>query len=97
MSKKDLIHRAGDQLRLRPFVQDLAIALAAKHRLVLTRFDFGAEDWIVRDATLVPVPGSLFSVRAVGPDTIRVVELTREALELIAERAIRSDIPKDGL
>jgi hypothetical protein len=97
LSKKDLIQRTGDQLRLRPFVQDLAVALAAKHRLVLTRFDFGAEDWIVRDATLVPVPGSLYSVRAVGPDTIRVVELTREALELIAERAIRSDIPKDRL
>ncbi|MFO0727428.1 MAG: hypothetical protein U1E65_26865 [Myxococcota bacterium] len=96
LEAKDLVHKSGDQIRLRPFVHDLAIALAAKHRLVLTRFDFGAEDWIVRDATLVPVPGSLFSVRAVSADTIRVVELTKEALGLVMRRAISPQLGVDA-
>lgn len=77
---KELITRHGDGYRLRPFLHDLAIGLALRHRVVLTRFDFGADDWIVRDATLVPVPGSLFLVRAVREGAIRIVELDKDSV-----------------
>jgi hypothetical protein len=78
--EKELIVRAGGGYQLRPFLHDLAEGLALRHRVVLTRFDFGAEDWIVRDATMIPVPGSLFLVRALREGGIRIVELTRDAL-----------------
>jgi len=90
---KDVIAPEGDGYRLRPYLRDLALALGTKHRTVLTRLDFGADDWIVRDATLIPVPGSLFVVRAIEPDVIRIAELTAGDLEITARYAIEPAIP----
>ncbi|MCC7384744.1 MAG: hypothetical protein IT384_23040 [Deltaproteobacteria bacterium] len=78
---KDLVSTTGDRHALRPFLHDLAIGLARRDRVVLTRFDFGRQDWVVRDSTLVPVQGSLFLVRAAEEGTIRIVELDREGLD----------------
>lgn len=85
---RELINKTGDGYQLRPYLHDLAMGLALRHRVVLTRFDFGAEDWIVRDATLIPVPGSLFLVRAVKEGAIRIVELNRDTLAAAVKYAI---------
>lgn len=78
---KEIIVESGNRYCLRPYLHDLAIGLANQQRVVLTRFDFGGDDWIVRDATFVAVPGSLFLVRALPDTAIRVVELDQTALE----------------
>lgn len=89
---KNVLAQDGQRFRLRPYLRDLALALGTKHRTVLTRFDFGAEDWIVRDATLIPVPGSLFVVRAVEPDVIRIAEMTSDDLSETARYAISPEV-----
>ena len=77
---KDVASRVGDRYVLRPYLHDLALGLATKRRTVLTRFDFGAEDWVTRDATFITVPGSVFLVRSGRGGAIRVVELDERAL-----------------
>ncbi len=89
---KNVLAQEGMRFRLRPYLRDLALALGTKHRTVLTRFDFGADDWIVRDATLIPVPGSLFVVRAVEPDVIRIAEMTSDDLAETARYAISPEV-----
>lgn len=89
---KNVLAQDGPRFKLRPYLRDLALALGTKHRTVLTRFDFGAEDWIVRDATLIPVPGSLFVVRAVEPDVIRIAEMTSDDLAETARYAISPEV-----
>lgn len=89
---KNVLAQEGQRFRLRPYLRDLALALGTKHRTVLTRFDFGADDWIVRDATLIPVPGSLFVVRAVEPDVIRIAEMTSDDLAETARYAISPEV-----
>jgi hypothetical protein len=89
---KNVLAADGGRFKLRPYLRDLALALGTKHRTVLTRFDFGADDWIVRDATLIPVPGSLFIVRAMEADTIRIAEMTTEDLAETARYAISPEV-----
>jgi hypothetical protein len=85
--KKGLVQRSGESQALRPFLHDLARGLASRHRSVLTRFDFGEEDWFVRDATFVAVPGSLFHLLA-EKETIRVRELDARGLEELVKETI---------
>lgn len=93
--KKDVLAAEGGSFRLRPYLRDLALALGTKHRTVLTRLDFGAEDWIVRDATMIPVPGSLFVVRALDARIIRIAELDAQDLEATARCAIEPSYDRD--
>ena len=79
--EKGLATRNGERHVLRPYLVDLAVGLATKRRKVLTRFDFGAEDWLVRDATFIDVPGSLFLVRAAREGALQILELDAEGLE----------------
>jgi hypothetical protein len=86
--KKDVIHASGDGFELRPYLRDLAVGLMTQNRHVLTRFDFGARDWVVRDATFVPVSGSVFSVRATREGGIAVKELDGKILSESVRKAI---------
>ncbi|MBI4816160.1 MAG: ESX secretion-associated protein EspG [Deltaproteobacteria bacterium] len=81
LEKKEILVRTKRDATLRPYLHDLASGLAARRRLVLTRFDFGAEDWFVRDATFIGVPGSIFLLRATQGQGIRVVEVDSKELD----------------
>jgi hypothetical protein len=86
--KRDVIHPSGDGFELRPYLRDLAVGLMTQNRHVLTRFDFGPGDWVVRDATFVPVSGSVFSVRATHEGGIKVHELDAKGLADAVRRTI---------
>lgn len=86
--KKDVLYASGDGFELRPYLRDLAIGLMTQNRHVLTRFDFGARDWVVRDVTFVPVSGSVFSVRATREGGMGVKELDARALNDGVRKAI---------
>jgi hypothetical protein len=86
--KKDVIYASGDGFELRPYLRDLAIGLMTQNRHVLTRFDFGARDWVVRDVTFVPVSGSVFSVRATREGGMTVKELDARGLNDGVRKAI---------
>lgn len=88
LMKKDVIYANGDGFELRPYLRDLAVGLMTQNRHVLTRFDFGARDWVVRDVTFVPVSGSVFSVRATREGGMQVKELDNKQLVDSVRKAI---------
>jgi len=71
----DVVTEKNDRHSLRPYLHDLADGLCSQRRFVLTRFDFGAEDWFVQDVSFVDVPGSLFRVQANSEQQINITEL----------------------
>jgi hypothetical protein len=85
---RDVAARAKDRYTIRPYLHDLALGLSSKARIIVSRFDFGLEDWFVRDATFVAVPGSLFLVRGDGEGAIRISELDERSLESTIREAI---------
>lgn len=88
LEAKDIITRSADLYALRPALHDLALGLSTQRRSVLTRFDFGADDWIARDATFIDVPGSLFVVRALKEQAIRIIELDVAGLEAATRQVL---------
>lgn len=86
--KKDVIHAVSDGFELRPYLRDLAVGLMTQNRHVLTRFDFGSHDWVVRDATFVPVSGGVFTVRATRDGGLSVKELDSKILVETVRKAI---------
>jgi hypothetical protein len=90
LARLDLVERRGRRLRLRPFVEDLGLALAARARLCLRRLDHRADDSVARTATLVPVPGSMFSVTATLDGRVALRELDASGLADVLERTLRT-------
>lgn len=88
---KEVCTSRGDRYVLRPYLHDLALGLAARKRRVLTRFDFGEEDWIVRDTTFVEVPGSVFLLRAAREGAIRVTEVDASSLASVVRSTVEPD------
>jgi hypothetical protein len=86
--KKDLVVATDGRFRLRAYLEDLAVGLATRRRLVLTRFDFAEDDWVVRDVTLIEVPGSIFLVQTTDRSVIRIVELDGDALGRIVRKTM---------
>lgn len=77
----DVVRKMKDGFHLKPYLRDLAVGLVHKTRYILTRFDYQPDDWVVRDATFVPVPGSLFSCRPLEQGGLRIHELDARGLE----------------
>ncbi len=88
LAEKGAIVKAGETYQLRGYLHDLAIGLANRTRHVLTRIDFGAGDWFVRDTTLVHVPGSLFWLRQTKDGGLAIREVDPEGLR----KAVRDSI-----
>ncbi len=90
LAAKGVLSKSDDGWSLRSPLFDLARGLATKHRYVLTRFDFGPSDWFVRDATLVPVPGSIFWLRTTTDGGLSITELDEPGLMTAVRSAIDS-------
>jgi len=86
---KDVVREAEDGYHLKGYLRDLAVGLVHETRHVLTRFDYGAGgEWDSRDATLVPVPGSLFSFRHTEQGGLRIRELDVRGLERVLHEGV---------
>lgn len=88
LQAKDVLGRDGADWVLRNYLRDLARGIATKTRFVLTRFDFGPGDWFVRDATLIPVPGSVFWLRGTRGGNLAISEVDAEGLEQAMTSAV---------
>ncbi len=86
--EKDVLSKDRNNWILRSYLWDLARGIATKTRFVLTRFDFGPGDWYVRDATLIPVPGSVFWLRTVGKKGLAINEVDAAGLERAMASAV---------
>lgn len=80
LAARGVLHGQEGGYQLRSFLHDLAIGLVQRTRYVLTRFDYGDGDWLVRDVILVPVPGSLFLLHPTHDQGLRIRELDGEGL-----------------
>ncbi len=76
---KDLAVANSEGPQLRPFLADVGRALAARERLHLSRTDFGAHEWLLRDVTFIAIPGSLYQLQVAPTNDITLVELDAEA------------------
>lgn len=85
---KDVLSKDRGNWILRSYLADLARGIATKTRFVLTRFDFGPGDWFVRDATLIPVPGSVFWLRTTANKGLAITEVDAAGLERAMTSAI---------
>jgi hypothetical protein len=88
LAEKGAMKKIDGDYQLRGYLRDLASGIAHRTRHVLTRLDFGADDWIVRDATLVHVPGSLFWLNPTSEGGLTIREVDPDGLK----RAVRSAI-----
>jgi hypothetical protein len=73
----DIVVEKGNRHSLRPYLHDLADGLTSQRRYILTRFDFVMEDWIVRDASFVTVPGSVFKLQAGAQGRMAIQEMSQ--------------------
>jgi hypothetical protein len=80
LEARDLVQRDGDRYTLRPYLHDLAVAIADNRRLVLSRVDFGAAAPIDREVVFIVAPGSVFTLRSAPGAGVRVVELDARGL-----------------
>ena len=74
----DIVVEKNNRHSLRPYLHDLAEGLSSQRRYVLTRFDFVMEDWIVRDASFITVPGSIFKLQAEAGGRVQIRELLQK-------------------
>jgi hypothetical protein len=90
LEKKGVLQAEEGGHHLRPFLHDLADGLTRRTRYVLTRFDYGEGDWIVRDAIFVPVDGSLFLLKPTREQGLTIRELDAAKLERALKAAIEA-------
>lgn len=91
LEAKDVVREQQDGFHLNGYLRDLAVGLVHETRYVLTRFDYAGSDYDSRDVTLVPVPGSLFSLSHTPEGGLRLRELDapglQSALHEVVDRA----------
>jgi hypothetical protein len=85
--------RTDAGLTVRPAVRELASSLAEADRHTFVRYDFGDDDWVMRETTFVPADGSLYFLGAEG-DRLRLRELDGESLRDGLRAAVGS-LPRD--
>ncbi len=91
LTEKDVLSPTDEpspRYSLRYYLHDLAVGMVTSQRYIVTRFDFGPQESTVRDATFVPVPGSLFGLSSTRGGGIRIRELNRKALKRILRQTV---------
>lgn len=88
----NLAYERDGAVSLRPFLNDLAQALADRRRLLLIRTDFGVHEWLTRDVSFVAVPGSLFQLYGTEDRGVMIAELDAAELERALEETVEAPL-----
>ncbi len=75
-------------VELRPAVRQFALGVSEKSRHSFIRFDFGDDEWFLRETSFLPVEGSLFGLTTAEDGQIQVTELDGRRLETWLGRAV---------
>jgi hypothetical protein len=78
--EKGVFRRTRDGLVLRPGLVELVRGLARHERHTFVRYDFGDDEWLMRETTFVPTEGGLFYVGTHPEGGMRLMELDGEQL-----------------
>lgn len=78
--EKGVFRRTEDGLLLRPGLLELVRGLERHERHTFVRYDFGDEEWLMRETTFVPTEGGLFYVGTHPEGGMRLRELDGEEL-----------------
>jgi hypothetical protein len=86
--KKNALRKAGDGFALRPALRELVVGLREGERHTFVRYDFGEEEWALRETTFVQLEGSLFFLGASRDGSMRIQELDGAHLKQALLRAV---------
>lgn len=78
----------GHALVLRPGLYDFVHGLQANRRHTFVRYDFGDDEWFMRETSFVPVDGGLFYVGPRREGGLRILELDGEGLRTSLYNAV---------
>jgi hypothetical protein len=81
LTKKGALRRTEGGLRVRPALVELARALGESEQHTFVRYDFGDEEWLLRETTFLPAPGGLFFLGATHGGDIVLEELDGSSLK----------------
>lgn len=96
LANKGVVVVTDDTLRLRPALVDLVRSIGDSHRHSFVRYDFGDDEWLVRECTLLPVDGSLFELTQDAQGQSRIRELNGEGLRVALMSAV-GPLPRPDL
>lgn len=87
--QKDAVRLEGDDLVLRPALQEALAAIAGAARHTFVRYDFGEDEWLLRETSLLPAAGSLFFLGLdKGDEDLHLRELDGDGLKLALQTAV---------
>ncbi len=93
---KGVVVVTDDKIRLRPALADLVRSIGKSPRHSFVRYDFGDDEWLVRECTLLPVDGSLFELTQDAQGQSRIRELNGEGLRVALMSAV-GPLPRPDL
>ncbi|MEW5853642.1 MAG: hypothetical protein AB2A00_33005 [Myxococcota bacterium] len=85
---KGVALRTDRGVELRPAVAAFAQGVSERSRHTFVRFDYGDDEWLVRETSFLAVEGSLFVVAAEDGGGLTVMELDGRRLETWLNRAV---------
>lgn len=86
--EKGIFSYSDERLVLRRSLVDMAESMSRAERHTFVRYDFGEDEWLLRETTLVPTDGGLFLIRTAGPGEIAIEELDGDGLKSALARAV---------
>lgn len=86
--KKGVLRQTDQGLRVRPSLVELSEALQLSERHTFVRYDFGDDEWLMRETTFLPAPGGLFLLGAGADGELLVEELDGPSLKAGLESAV---------
>ncbi len=92
--EKGVFRRSDEGLLLRPGLVELVRGLERHERHTFVRYDFGDDEWLMRETTFVPTEGGLFFVGTHPAGGMRLMELDGEQLRAGLHAAV-GPLPRD--
>jgi hypothetical protein len=86
--QKGLVLQNAHGVELRPAVRSFALGITEKSRHSFMRFDFGDDEWFLRETSFLTVEGSLFGLTTADDGLLQVTELDGRRLETWLGRAV---------
>ncbi|MBL93079.1 MAG: hypothetical protein CMH56_14860 [Myxococcales bacterium] len=85
---KGLLKRWDNGVKLNTAFKRFVTALHQKERHVFVRYDFGDDEWFIRESTLIPTDGSLYWVGMSDDGLVTIKELDGDRLREVLNTAV---------
>jgi hypothetical protein len=86
--KKHVLTKTNNGIFLRPVLLEIVEHMTQRQRHTFVRYDFGHDEWLMRENTFLPVDGSLFFLGMESDGFMQIKELTADSFRETLEGAI---------